>query len=210
MPPLPALKARLRPLGALLRSVYSRRRQEVFDFDLSGQLPDFRAKVPVVFRHADAADVEAYTGDPDHEMGPSASRLHRRLIEERALPMVGRLDGRIVYHGWAATHRWRVAGSVVVPLGRGKAVMFRGFTVRALRSQGLHAAALSYELRFLKERGVRRAYLNVEETNAPALRAVDKTGFRHVGGYVVVRMAGTVRVLMDESLRRAVSEDLPG
>lgn len=204
--PVANLRKSLRPLGRLLRKLYSDRRRVVFDYDLAAGVPEPPGG-PITFREATREDVLSLAADPAQEVSRTAARRHRRLLEEGAPFFIGLSGGRIVYHAWASLGRWRIAGPHVLRLGRGNACIMGCFTVASLRGQGIYPAALAAQLRALWRRGARRVFIEAEEGNAASLRGIEKAGFRRLGVYEVRRRAGATRLLIPAGLRRAVEED---
>jgi len=201
------LRKRLRPVARLLRSLYSRRRHWLLEFDLARAIPGITPPAGVVFRPAARADVERFPRDPQHEVPRHAARLHRGLFDAGCPFFVGDQDGRIIYRAWAVLRTWRIAGPHHLKLGRGKATVLGCFTVQDQRGRGVYPAALTAQLWTLKQAGVRRAFINVEDTNIASLRGIEKAGFRRMGQYSVTRLAGRVTLIMDPALRREVEED---
>lgn len=204
----PTLRRRLSPLAALGRSIYSMHRLHLVRFDLEHPVPDIHPRVPVVFREASTQEVERFAADPAHEVTPSAAILQRRLLESGCRCLIGLSEDRIVYHCWTTQRTWRIAGSTEVRLGSGKAMTFRAFTIADMRRQGIYAAALAAELRYLKAAGASVVFGNVDVLNLPSLRVIEKVGYHSVGTYGILRTAGIVSVWMKPSLRRMLTSDL--
>ena len=203
------LRKRLRPLGRLLRVLYSRRQNILLQYDLGDPIPEANLSEPIDFRPAAREDVLSFLAHPDHEVAAGAARRHLALLDAGEPFFVGIRDGRIVYRAWAVRKLWRIAGNHHLALGRGKATILGCFTVQSERGKGVYPAALAAQLRLLKAQGVARVFINTEERNAASLRGIQKAGFRQLGGYEIVRLAGGVSLRIEPELRRAVESDWP-
>lgn len=207
-PPPPARWRRsLRPIGRVLRSLFHTRRHLLLACELDAVPPSRRARVEVAFRAALPAEASALVSDPAHEISEEGRRVHEQLLAEGARCTLGLVGGRVVYHGWSAAGRWRIAGGASMDLPPGTAIIFRCFTVRSERGKGIYGAALGWELARLAREGFHRALINVEMGNLISRRAIASAGFRQMGTYRVTCVAGVLRASLPESLRSRIAAD---
>jgi ribosomal protein S18 acetylase RimI-like enzyme len=118
---------------------------------------------------ADLADIEAlYAGGQGAGIAFAPAQLKTGLF--RGV----REDGTLV----------AVAGVQVVSLAEGVAAVGNVFVRQDRRGQGLAQTVLSATVAAVLEAGIRTIGLNVEHTNAPAVRAYEALGFRTALRYV--------------------------
>jgi len=207
--PIGNLRRGLRPLGQILRAIYSRRRDLLFDFDLRDPLPGATAGIPVEFRSAGPADIAAFLDDPAHEVFGRIARRCREQLASGEPFLVGVVGGRIVYHAWAVRRTWRIAGHHRIEMGKGKAVILGCHTIEGFRGRGIYPAALVAQLGLLRQMGVARAFINCNETNLASVRGIQKAGFRRIGSFETVRRAGRVNLVIGPGPRQALESDAP-
>ena len=92
-----------------------------------------------------------------------------------------------------------------LPVG-GKAVfVYKTFTVPEMRGRGLHRAVLQWALGSLREEGFERAWVDIETTNTPSLRAVKAVGFAEVGRFTTYTLGGVPFTTIPKHLARLVA-----
>ncbi len=86
-----------------------------------------------------------------------------------------------VGYGWISAEIDRTANRLQPPLHPGDACMHDLFVAPAYQNRGIGQALISHRLQFLQEQGYQRAIIAVLKDNAPALKAVERTGYIYVG-----------------------------
>lgn len=150
-----------------------------------GFRPVTPADYPLLARWLNEPEVREWWGEPEKELSDI-----REMVEGRdtTRPFVIELDGAPVgyiqywfigHHqnaAWVAEHRWlaQVPGEAVgVDLSLGEP---------GLLSRGIGSAALAAFVRRLRAEGFRDIIIDPDPTNARAVRAYSKAGFRPIPG----------------------------
>jgi len=81
-----------------------------------------------------------------------------------------------------------LTGRVPVPLMADEAYMTNGYTKERWRGQGIHGAVNSAMLRFLQQRGYRRAFTQARTDNLLARRGVERLGWQVTGSVLYFRL----------------------
>lgn len=150
-----------------------------------GFRPVTLADFPMLRRWLDEPEVRAWWGDPERELGEIREMVEGRdttrpfVIEFDGAP-VGYIQYWFVGHhqnaAWVAEHRWLAdlpSEAVGVDMSLGEA---------GLLSRGIGSAALMAFTRRLRAEGHRTIVIDPDPTNARAIRAYSKAGFRAIPG----------------------------
>jgi ribosomal-protein-alanine N-acetyltransferase len=89
------------------------------------------------------------------------------------------VDRRVIAH--RAVSGARLAGFIMSRLAADEAEILSVAVARDKRGRGIGRGLLALHLRRLAGLGVRAVFLEVDETNAPAIKLYDKAGFHEVG-----------------------------
>lgn len=123
-----------------------------------------------------------------------------KMFKHGSICFCGFRNGEIVGYWWVSQEVERRVNPIQPPLGPGDACIHDGFISAKHRGEGI-AESLAYHcLRFLSERGYKRAIEATEKTNSVMQRVEKKTGFIIIG-----EMLHT-RILFWESLRYKIRQ----
>jgi ribosomal-protein-alanine N-acetyltransferase len=106
-----------------------------------------------------------------------AAAFHRGWSEDEVERLVG--DRAVMTH--RATMSGKLAGFVMSRRAADEAEILSVAVSHACRGRGVARDLLQLHLRRLAGNGVRTVFLEVDETNTPALRLYRRAGFREVG-----------------------------
>jgi hypothetical protein len=164
------LRSALRPLGAWQALVF-------FERDLSGEIPDVSAGIPLDIRVVRAGDLTAYRPALEAS-GLRWERLEARIAQGDMCTIA--LSGdRLVHVSWIT-----LAGAWVPELrgtlrpGPGDAYVYDAFTLPEVRGTQVQPAASARLLRWARDNGHRRVTFYVRGSNPSALRIAEKTSAR--------------------------------
>jgi GNAT superfamily N-acetyltransferase len=136
--------------------------------------PSPKTRPNLIFREATSSDGPLFARDIGTE---SAETFRLRLSEETRCFLV--LHGeRVIHATWVTTN-----GAWTRELGRwlcpppGDAYLYESFTRPEVRGQGVYPLVLIRISEWLADRRVERAWVAVEASNRPSMRAVTKAGF---------------------------------
>jgi len=111
----------------------------------------------------------------------------RQRLQEGQWCFVARCEGRLVHACWAAAARaWIEYLAQEIPLASDEVYSFESLTAPGWRGQNIAGARSVYMARFFQTAGYQRMIAVVVPENKPALRAVEKAGYRPFGvmGYI--------------------------
>ncbi len=131
----------------------------------------------LVFRVANFGDADAYARSIGTD---SAATFRARLSDETSCYLV-LTDDRIAHASWATTRAaWTAELGRLVTPPAGAAYVYESFTAPELRGHGIYPFALRCICADLAARGLHEAWIGVDPTNAPSVRAITKAGFEPV------------------------------
>lgn len=144
----------------------------------------------VHYRWAEASDDQAYLalGEDTEE-----KLAHRR--ERGDLLVLGEMDGKLCFFEW-------VHLCAVGERGDGCAHLYKGYTVPEFRGRGISPAAQQFASRQLAAKGYKSVTTDVAESNIASIRAIEKAGFRLLGRFWIIKLAGRKVLLIAPSLSR--------
>lgn len=154
------------------------RRLFLLERSLSSVSPIVQARMPMTIEWLTELDsTDYYTLRPDADRDLDAERLksgHRCLL--------ARIEGRLVGVMWVGSgsvwsHHFRYVGYDLAFTPE-EAYLFNAYADPAYRGQSIAPALSSELLHRLRDEGCTRAIRGTHPTNAPALRAHGKAGFR--------------------------------
>ena len=126
------------------------------------------------FRKATASDAPAYARDIATD---SPRTFRRRLSPETGCYLV-ESRGRILHASWVTSgSAWTAELDAFVTPPEGDAYIYESFTRPETRGRGIYPFALHNICADLGQSSVPRAWIAVEATNAPSVRAISKAGF---------------------------------
>lgn len=201
---------RPRTLGELWQSVRQRvwehRRVALLEYEVVGALPARPARLPVHFRWAAPADLEALKR-PDLNFTDRTVQEARRWLAGGDRCLIGYVDGEPATYWWVTFSVRRLPGRRL-RVGRRQAYVYKSFTLERLRGHGLSQAALCVVLEACRAVGIRRVFADVALKNVASLRSLGHVGFRQVGTFSIVRVGRWRYACMGRALRRRVSSDV--
>jgi len=151
-----------------------------------------------LFGSAEPALSEATAADARAIAALHAASFHRGWSEDEIERLL--LDRSILTH--RVTIRRKLAGFIMSRIVAGEAEILSVAVVSAQRGRGLARRLLRLHLGRLAGQGVKTVFLEVDESNAPAIRLYERMGFYEVGrrpGYYPDGPAGPSNAL---TLRR--------
>lgn len=147
-------------------------------------------------------------GRPAHEApwrhpGDSVVRA-RSWIEQGDRCLVGFIGGEGVTSLWV-TDRSRHLPGVSLPIGERLLFVYKTFTAVQWRGRGLNKAALKWVIRWARDQGYERVFIDVSARNAASQRAVRAAGFRDVAAFWIVTIANRRRAVVPARTRRIIA-----
>lgn len=139
---------------------------------------------------ADASDDQAYLA-----MGEDTVEKLARRREHGDLPVLGEMDGTLCFFKWV---RLRAGDE----RGAGGAHLYKGYTSPEFRGRGISPAGQQFALRQLAADGVKSVTTDVAERNVSSIRSIEKAGFRLLGRFWIIKLAGRKMLLIAPSLSR--------
>lgn len=130
-----------------------------------------------LFGRGTASIAEAGVGDADAIAALHAAAFHRGWSEEEVAALL--IERNVMAH--RATFGRRLAGFIMSRRAADEAEILSVAVAHACRGRGLARELLQLHLGRLAGTGVRAVFLEVDETNRPALRLYRRAGFREVG-----------------------------
>ena len=127
--------------------------------------------------HGTPALAEASTRDAATIAALHAASFHRGWSEEEVERLL--IERNVMTH--RALMRGKVAGFIMSRRAADEAEILSVAVSKASRGRGLARDLLQLHLRRLAGDGVRAVFLEVDETNVPAIRLYRRAGFRDVG-----------------------------
>lgn len=166
---------------ALSRTIY--RRVILFERSLAEAPGAPTGSLPVTIDLLQEHEINEYLS-----LRPAAdSHEIRRRLQAGEWCFVARCEGQLVHACWAAAGRaWIEYLAREIQLAPDQVYSFESLTAPGWRGQNIAGARSAYMARFLLAAGYRRMIAVVVPENKPALRAVEKVGYRPFGvmGYI--------------------------
>ena len=130
---------------AALNLLFEHRVNLLFQKDLKEEVTPYRAKVDVQFSFLIPDEVYLLNRSDLGYEGKSLT-LAQDWLAQGVKCLVGRVKGQIVTYLWIGLKERTLAGNYQLPLGKGKAYIFKTFTTPAMRGLGLNPACLTTAL----------------------------------------------------------------
>lgn len=159
----------------------------------------------VEFHWLTVEEFDRWLAVPALQFPASRARLARTWLARGDRCLTGLVDGQPVTYLWLSCVRRDLPG-VSVDIGRGKAYVYKTFTVAACRGRGLNRAALSVALQWCAASDIGQALIDVDRANLPSVRAITQAGFQPVGHFLIVRLLRTRRAWLRPKIRRLISD----
>jgi L-amino acid N-acyltransferase YncA len=168
----------------------------LYRIELSRDIPQFRARAPVVLRQAgtdDIAQVARLMAKSGDAAGRSEAEVVRVIAQRRArgsicfLAMAG---DAIAHYNWLS-FGWKesLAGRFIV-LESHSAYCGGGYTPERWRGLGIHTEVNAAMLHYLQGRGFRRAYTFVHAENRASRKTIERVGWHRSGVALAFTMRG--------------------
>lgn len=148
--------------------------------DLPAPPPNVALELGPYVAERDSAEYAALSPYSDHAL------TARRLGEGHSLH-VARGDGVLLGACWVA--RGQLDSAYLgrrIPLAAGEALTYETYTAPAARGRGVGPALRAWVARELAASGCRRLLATVDPDNRPAIRLVEKLGYRRIGTLAVL------------------------
>lgn len=135
---------------------------------------DRRERDDLVFRAAGFADAGAYAAS----IGTDSPGTFRARLSDATSCYLVLTGDRIAHASWVTTKAaWTAELRALVTPPPGAAYVYESFTAPELRGRGIYPFALRCICAELSARGVKEAWIGVDATNVPSVRAITKAGF---------------------------------
>ncbi len=158
----------------------------------------------VPFEWASREVFERELATPEWQFPSAVAARARQWLARGDRCLVGRVEGRPATTLWVGTTIRELPGARC-PIGRGRAYVYKTFTLPAFRGQGLNTAALRDVRRRCAEEGCDEVLIDVARSNTASRRAIERAGFAPVGRFLIVRI-GRVRLsVMSPSVRHRIA-----
>ena len=143
------------------------------------------------WRWATAEDSARYA----HDIGTDSPTTFRSRLTSGTRCFLVESDGRFLHATWVTTEgSWaRELRAYIVP-PPGEAYIYESFTRADARGRGIYPFALGNILRSLRDDGIARAWIAVEEDNAASRRSIHKAGFEFAFAITYSRRWGRISV----------------
>jgi GNAT superfamily N-acetyltransferase len=150
-------------------------------------------------RFLDEAALRRFSAEPSYDLSPAF--LDEALA--KGDQCYGIIDGdRLVSFGWYSTAPTDVTDGLVFHFDRRYVYMYKGFTDPTYRGQRLHAIAMTWALKRLRERGADGLVSYIDAANFDSLRSCYRMGYRDVGLMYYARVRGQFWTHVDAACRR--------
>jgi GNAT superfamily N-acetyltransferase len=154
------------------------RRLGIHELRLGGPIPQLEARIPIAVAPLAEHDVDEYAAlspnsDPA-QIGPRLAAGHACYVARGGSELVGSC--------WVARGTlWSDYLHTNIDLAGDEACTYETYTAPRARGRGIGAALRGEVARILGEAGDSRLLATVEPENAPAVRMVEKLGYRRIG-----------------------------
>jgi GNAT superfamily N-acetyltransferase len=160
------------------------RRLGLFELGPDSPVPPVAARIPITVAPLAEGQVDEYAAlspyaDPAGMVAPRLSGGHRCFLAQS--------EGELVGSCWVARRSlWSAYLRTRIDLAADEACTYETHTAPHMRGKGIGSAMRADVARLLREEGVRRLLATVDPENAPAIRMIDKLGYRRIGtiGYI--------------------------
>ncbi len=123
---------------------------------------------------------------PGGLFGPRTRARFAGRLQRGDVCLLGLLQGDLAHYTWL-----RVGRGGLVRVGHDEGYLFDSYTVNRHRGRGVHTAMVAHRLRYLGQRGCRRALVGVSVANGPALHVLRrKLRFRRLGLVLSMSLLG--------------------
>jgi hypothetical protein len=166
----------------------------MFRRDFTGPVPVPPVDLPVVFSPAGVDEVAEVADIDGH--GEAREATFRSRLEEGQGVFVARLGDEIVGYNWAAFGHSRDGDERLV-MADDEAYFYDGYTAVALRGYGLHPALHCWQIRYLRDRGIRTGYTAIVITTRRSMNMIKQLQWTRTGWMLALKGRGgrTVRFL---------------
>jgi hypothetical protein len=178
------------------RALYRGNRMNLYERDLSKDIPEPETLMHVTWRIGVHADVDALNFI-DFNYDETRKRLAHAALDEGAELTVAEYEGQIAHVCWTR-FKTAVLPGVAVPLGAGRVFFYDDRTPEKFRGKRLHTSGIRVRARRAKAAGHGFAFALIDSTNTTSSHNFEREGFKHTG------TMRTYRVL--RAFRRTVLE----
>lgn len=207
--PLSRLYARLKSDGIMIVTRHLKRKLQIvrrfiiLHCTLPANTSDKRPEEALAFDWAAADDLTRLI-DPalDFRRDDLPKAKQRLLRGDRCI--VGWIGDHPVTYAWI-TFSVRQLSVASLPIGSGKAFLYKTFTHPEHRGKGLNTATLSYVLKWCSDAGIREVFIDIHARNFASLAVAGKVGFQKCGAYYVFRFGSLAFAWIPKRLRGTVS-----
>jgi GNAT superfamily N-acetyltransferase len=198
-----------RPLGHLELAF-------LYEMDLAQPVRSASARVPIELAHAmsaDAAEIAALMAPSDAGAVPGLAAAITRRLARGEICFVAWIGARIVHYNWIS-FGWKesLAGRVII-LSKDAAYCGGAYTAEGWRGQGIHTEVNAAMLRFLRDKGFRRAHTFVHADNRSSRKTMERLGWKTTGvmAAFTAKRASQARIWrLSGTLEPFVGQRVPG
>ncbi len=153
------------------QSLWSTNELKLLVRDAPGPLQE---RPDVRFREATALDARLYAD----QIGTDSERTFLARLSDSTRCYVVEAEGGLLHASWVTTLRaWTSEIQAFMAPPPGDAYVYESFTRSDTRGRGIYPFALNGICAALAAQGAGRAWVGVEATNEPSVRAIGKAGF---------------------------------
>lgn len=159
----------------------------LYEMDLARAVEPFRAKAPVRIKLAapeDVGELAAALAQSENRGNPEMPSLRQALLRRLSageLCFLALSGTRIVHYNWISFRRKESLAGRMIVLGDDAAYCGGAYTVPGWRGYGIHTEVNAAMLRFLQQKGFRRAYTFVRADNRSSRKTMERIGWRRTG-----------------------------
>ena len=151
---------------------------ELLERDLAVPAGERPTAIPIEFRLAKLEDLPQFVDEEGRPLSQKDREKAQLRLTRGDWCVVGLHSGKIVSYGWISFCSAQIFGTSRSKLGPGWAYLYKEYTVRSFRGNGLHQALLAYRIGYLKSSGFNRVVTVVHTKNFVALHNQQKAGTR--------------------------------
>jgi ribosomal protein S18 acetylase RimI-like enzyme len=146
----------------------------VFTRSLEGPLPSFEARLPITYRVAEPDDL-SYLRDV---ILPSELEYFSKRLAHGRICILALYQENLIAYAWASDEVNLEIDNLELRLEPGDVYLDDFYTLPAYRRQGVYSALHLQELRYVQERGFKRAVAIVAVDNIPPQKLMKKIGYQ--------------------------------
>lgn len=167
------------------RHLCSSEKYLVYQRDLGvGPIPLLHPRIQITFStHWPAVEAALRANPSAYEMDTQDFDSLQRCAQEGDECFSAWAGNRLAFFGWIQFKYRRPVPMTQIPLGSGRAYIYRCFTAPEFRGLRIYPAALSFGCRGLEKRGFRRVFIDHAWNNEASRRGIEAIDAKPIGIY---------------------------